>query len=71
MTFHDYWFALTGDKREKLAAKVGSSVGYLEKVAGGFQLPSMHMATRLVRSARGLTYDAIVRTYEAKAGTIR
>lgn len=70
-TFHDYWFGMPSDKRAKLADKIGTSVGYLEKVAGGFQLPSMHMATRMVRAARGLSYDAIVRTYEHKSGPIQ
>ena len=69
--FHDYYFSLSALSREKLAERAGTSIGYLERVAGGFALPSLRFAVILSRASLGKTsIDAIVRTYEAKNGKI-
>jgi hypothetical protein len=69
--FHDFYYGMEPAEREKYAARVGTTVGYLERVAGGFALPSLPMALRLVRRSKGGTsVDAIVRCYEAKSGAI-
>ncbi len=70
--FHDYWFSMTSEPRSPMPRRVRTSVPYLEKLAGGFQLPSLHMATRMVRAENGrLSYAAIVATFEGKRGPLQ
>lgn len=69
--FHDFYFSMNGKVRTAYIKRVGTSEGYLERVAGGFALPSLRMAVKLVRHSRGATsVEAIVKTYEAKHGAL-
>jgi len=69
--FHDYYFGLTPKARDHLAQRAGTSIGYLERVAGGFALPSLRFAVVLVRASLGKTsVDAIIKTYESKNGKV-
>lgn len=70
-TFHDFFFGLPPKAREAYVVKAGTTVGYVERVAGGFRLPSLKMAHRLVLASGGKTsLAAIIRTYEAKHGEL-
>lgn len=69
--FHDFYFSLSPVARQKLADRAGTSIGYLERVAGGFALPSLRFAVVLSKASLGKTsVDAIVRTYERKNGKL-
>ena len=69
--FHDYYFSLSPVSRQKLAERARTSIGYLERVAGGFALPSLRFAVVLSKASLGKTsVDAIVRTYERKHGKL-
>lgn len=69
--FHDFYFGLSNAERVAYVKRVGTSIGYAERVAGGFALPSLVMALRLVRKAKGaIDIESIVKTYEAKNGRV-
>lgn len=71
LSFHGYYFGLSVERRAAYAKTVGTTVNYLERVAGGFRLPSLKMAHRLVRESKGDTsYAAIVQAFEAKHGPL-
>lgn len=71
MNFHDYYFSLSSAERDKLAGRAGTSIGYLERLAGGFALPSLRFAVTLSRASKGkASVDAVVKTYEARNGKI-
>jgi hypothetical protein len=53
--FHDYFFGLPVPERVMLAKRIGTSVPFLESVAGGFKSPSLRMATRIIDAAGGKT----------------
>lgn len=67
--FHDYYFGLSNTQRDTLAKNVGTTIYNLEGIAGGFKVPSLPMATRIVRAAgKKVTYDMIVATCEKRRG---
>lgn len=67
--FHDYYFSLSKDDRHKLATQVGTTIHNLEGIAGGFKVPSLPMAARLVKaSSGGVSFDMLVKTAESKRG---
>ena len=69
--FHDFYFGMSADEREAYVKRAGTSIGYVERVAGGFALPSLRMAVRLVRAARKkIGVESIVRTYEERSGSL-
>lgn len=69
--FHDFYFGMSATEREDYVRRVGTSVGYAELVAGGFKLPSLRTAVKMVRAAAGaVTMDGIVQTFESKRGAI-
>ena len=69
--FHDFFFGMSTQQRDTYATRIGTSIHYLERIAGGFCLPSLRMARRLVKASRGKTsYEAIIKTWEAKHGPI-
>jgi hypothetical protein len=69
--FHDFWFEMTLDERQDYARRAGTSKGYAELVAGGFKLPSLGTAVRMVRAAAGaITLEGIVSVFEARRGKI-
>lgn len=69
--FHDFFFGMSTRQRAAYSERIGTSIHYLERIAGGFALPSLRMAKQLVSASRGKTsYEAIVRTYEAKHGPL-
>lgn len=67
--FHDYYFGLNNAQREAFVAHAGTTIGYAERVAGGFARPSYLKMRRFVKASKGKTsIDAIVQTYEARNG---
>lgn len=66
MTFHDFFYSLPVKGREVYAAKVGTSVGYLEKVAFGVSAPSLGMLHRMVTADRRVTLDGVHATWSAR-----
>lgn len=45
--FRDIWLGLSDEDRRGLAKAVGSSYKYLQKLSGGFGMPSMALADKL------------------------
>lgn len=69
--FHDFYFGLSQRQRDDYLTKVGTTVGYAERVAGGFVLPSLRMCLRFHRAAPAkVTIQSIVSTFEAKNGKL-
>ena len=69
--FHDFYFGLPPDKREKYVEAAGTTIGYAERVAGGFRLPTIPTAMRFVRASNGRTsLKAIIQTYEKRNGPV-
>lgn len=66
--FHPIWLGMTAKQRTTLAAKLETSEGYLQHLAGGVKMPSMHFARRLVRAVPGVTYDGIIDAYYERHG---
>lgn len=66
MTFHDFFYSLPVKGREAYAAKVGTSVGYLEKVAFGVSAPSLGMLYRMVKADRRVTLEGVHATWAAR-----
>lgn len=44
MDFRDLWLGMPKQDRQSLADKLGTSYKYLQKIAGGFGLPSLELA---------------------------
>lgn len=69
--FHDFYFGLPTQKRSELAAAAETTIGYLERVAGGFRLPSIPMCAKIIRASKGKTsIPAIIKTYEKRNGPV-
>ena len=67
--FHDYYFSLSIPRREVLAAKAQTTIGYLERVAGGFRLPSIPTCMKIIRASGNRTsLKAIIKTWEKRNG---
>ncbi|MFN7882269.1 MAG: hypothetical protein ACK5PF_04560 [bacterium] len=66
MTFHDFFYSLSVKSRAAYAAKVGTSVGYLEKVAFGVSAPSLGMLHRMVKADKRVTLDGVHETWAAR-----
>jgi hypothetical protein len=56
MNFRDTWLRMKRAEREALAEKVGTTYKYLQKLSGGFAVPSMAMAQR-IKDALGKRLD--------------
>lgn len=69
--FHDFFFGLPVAARDDYALRVGTTIAYLERIAGGFCLPSFRMTKRLVDAARGdISFHSVIETWEAKHGPL-
>lgn len=44
MDFREAWLGMSRQERESLAAKLGTSYKYLQKLSGGFGMPSLDFA---------------------------
>ena len=67
--FHDFYFGMTNAERQRYVTRVGTTIHFAERVAGGFRRPSLLMAERLVKASRGKTsFEAILKTWHAKNG---
>lgn len=70
--FHDYFFGLPMKDRELYCKKVNATMSYIERVAGGFRLPSFSMASLLVAASKGkVSYESIIETWENRHGKIK
>lgn len=69
--FHDFYFGLPVSARDAYCAKAGTTVSYAERIAGGFRLPSLRMAKRLIEAAQGeISFHSLIATWEAKHGPL-
>ena len=69
--FHDYYFGLDSAQRSELAKKAGTSIHYLERIAGAFALPSFRMAKKLVdASGKKISFESLIATWEKKHGAL-
>ena len=68
--FHSIWFGASPDWRQRFADSAGTSQGYLERVAGGFALPSTRMLIKLGRIDQRVTLAAILPRFEEKTGPV-
>ena len=69
-TFHDYFFELPMAEREKLAAASGTTRLNLTNIAGGFKVPSLPAAVRLIRASKGkVTLDSLIAQIEKRRGS--
>ena len=69
--FHDYYFGMPVRDRAAYVAAVGTTVAYAERLAGGFRLPSLRMAKRLINAAKGeISFHSLIETWEAKHGPL-
>ena len=67
--FHDYFFDLSMDERETLAEKAGTTRLNLTNIAGGFKVPSLPAAVRLIRASKGkVTFESLIEQIEKRRG---
>ena len=66
MSFHDFFYSLPVKDRSSYASAVGTTVGYLEKVAFGVSAPSLGMLHRMMRADSRVTFDGIYQTWAAR-----
>jgi hypothetical protein len=59
--------ALNQADRGKLADKLGTTVPYLLKIAGGFQLPGTELCAKLIAVVPGLTLNDLIAPVQARA----
>lgn len=64
-SFHDFWFGLSAKARTTYAQKVGTSEGYMEKVASGNAAPSLGMLARMVEADRRVKFEGVLATWRA------
>lgn len=69
--FHDFFFSLSAKDRAAYADKVGTTVGYLEKVAFGGAAPSLSMLQRMMSADRRVTFDGIYNTWSNRQAKLR
>ena len=69
--FHDYYFGLSTPQRDQFVADAKTTIGYAERVASGYRLPSIPMCARLIKASGGKTsIKAIIETYERRNGPL-
>lgn len=70
--FHDYYFGLNREQRDQFVADANTTIGYAERVASGYRLPSVPMCYRLIKASKNKTsVQAIVETYESRNGPLQ
>lgn len=69
--FHDYYFDLPKEQRNAFVARSGTTIGYAERVAGGFAKPSFDKLRQFIQaSGKKLTFQSFVDTYEKRHGPL-
>jgi hypothetical protein len=69
--FHDFYFGIPVSERDAYCKEVGTTISYAERLAGGFRLPSLGMAKRLIDAANGeISFHSLIATWEAKNGPL-
>lgn len=69
--FHDFYFGMPVKARDDYVARVGTTIAYAERMAGGFRLPSLRMAKRLIDESKGeISFHSLIATWEAKNGPL-
>lgn len=53
MRFPDYFKPLAADEKKRFAKRLGVSLGYLYRLAGGFSTPSLPLAKDIQRLSSG------------------
>lgn len=62
--FRPRWLAMKVSDRRALAAKLGQSYRYLQRLSGGFATPSLDLAMRLAKEMPGLDLAGFERAKE-------
>lgn len=67
MDFRDLWLGMPRPDREALVSKLGTSYGYLQKLAGGFGMPSLEFAQQMKAVVPELDVECFIRAKEFAA----
>lgn len=59
--FREIWLRMSREDRVALATKVGSSYAYLQRLSGGFKMPSLRFAQRLKLELPRMSMDGFER----------
>ena len=69
--FHDFYFGLPVSKRDAYCERAGTTYKYAERLAGGWRLPSLRMAKRLIEAADGKQdFHSLIATWEKRNGPL-
>ncbi len=69
--FHDYYFGLNSAQRDAFVEKSNTTIGYAERVAGGFALPSFTKMRHFIKaSGNKVNFNSFVQTYEKRHGPL-
>lgn len=64
--FHGFFYGLSVGERKLYAQRVGTTVGYLEKVAFGDAAPSLGMLYRIHKADSRVTLEAVYATWHGR-----
>lgn len=59
--FREIWLRMERAERDALADRVGSTYAYLQRLSGGFKMPSLRFAQRLKVALPRMTMDGFER----------
>ena len=69
--FHDYYFGLSNSQRDTFVGKSNTTIGYAERVAGGFAMPSSRKIPVFIKaSGNKLDFNSFKETYEKRNGPL-
>lgn len=64
MDFRDIWLGMTKPERLTLSERLGTSYKYLQKLAGGFGVPSLAFAQEMKNAMPDLDIEGFIRAKE-------
>lgn len=62
--FRSIWLEMGRQERERLAARIGTSYNYLQRISGGFATPSLPFAVKLREELPGLDFTGFIKASE-------
>lgn len=60
MELREVWGTMDGATRQRFVRRVGTSIGYIEKLCGGHCCPSLEMAERMIAADARLSYEGFL-----------
>lgn len=69
--FRPIWLAMPMLERHKLAKRAGVSYKYLQRMSGGFAMPSMDLATKLKKHIPTLDFEGFARAVKLAGRRVR